>query len=94
MHAEVRASGATERYNLTAQTAKLQPHNTPSYLGQPQPHDNIFKVIVLLLYTLLEKECFNEFIYIIYLWKNYLTKITTTLGIVPYLFLAPALRLG
>ena len=25
-----------------------------SYLGQQQPHDNIFKVIVLLLYTLLE----------------------------------------
>ena len=33
---------------------KLIRDNRGSYLGQQQPHDNIFKVIVLLLYTLLE----------------------------------------
>ena len=33
---------------------KLIRDNRGSYLGQQQPHDNIFKVIVFLLYTLLE----------------------------------------
>ena len=49
----------SKRYNLTTQTVKevttkMSHMLTSSYLGQQQPHDNIFKVIVLLLYTLLE----------------------------------------